>query len=103
MHGIALLLFLIAAGFTASAIIANIYRICQPVRVRPGMKSESIGERSIRSAVMIFAGPSMLFDNAVRGFVAKKWHPISFWLVTGAVLYWSLALGLLVTEVAIRL
>jgi hypothetical protein len=101
MHGIALLLFLIAAGFTASAIIANIYRICQPARA--GMKSESIGERSIRSAVMIFAGPSMLFENAVRGFAAKKWHPISFWLVTGAVLYWSLGLGLLVTEVAIRL
>jgi hypothetical protein len=101
MNGLGLLFFLIAAGFTASAIIANIYRICQPARA--GVKTETISERSVRSAVMIFAGPSMLFENAVRGFVAKTWHPVSFWLVTGAVLYWSLGLGLLVMEVAIRL
>ena len=105
MHSLWLLFFLIAAGFTASAIIANIYRICQPAgaRAKMGPKMEGVSERAVRSAVMIFAGPSMLFDNAVKGFVAKTWHPVSFWLVTGAVLYWSLGLGLIVMEVAIRL
>jgi len=101
MHSLWLLFFLIAAGFTASAIIANIYRICTPAKARA--KIESVGERVVRSAVMIVAGPSMLFDNAVKGFVSKTWHPVSFWLVCGAVLYWSLGLGLIVMEVAIRL
>ena len=101
MHSLWLLSFSIAAGFTASAIIANIYRICQPARARA--KTESPGERALRSTVMIVAGPSLLLENAMRGFAAKTWHPVSFWLVAALVLYWSLGLGLLIMEIAIRL
>ena len=101
MHSLWLLSFSIASGFTASAIIANIYRICLPVSARA--KAEGLGERTIRSAVLVFAGPSMLLDNAMRGLRAKKWHPVTFWLATGAVLYWSLALGLVLVSVAVHL
>jgi hypothetical protein len=96
MHALGLLLFSIAAGFTASAIIANIYRICAG-------KVESSGARAVRVAVLVFAGPSVIFDNAVRGLKAKTWHPFSFWLVTAGVLYWSFALGLLVLEIVVAL
>ena len=101
MHSLWLLFFSVASGFTASAIVANIYRICHAARSRA--KEEGLGERTIRSAVLVFAGPSMLFDNAVKGFRGKTWHPVSFWLATAAVLYWSLALGLVVIEIAVRL
>ena len=101
MHSLWLLFFSVASGFTASAIVANIYRICHAATARA--KEEGLGERTLRSAVLVFAGPSMLFDNAVKGFRGKTWHPVSFWLATAAVLYWSLALGLLVIEVAIHL
>ena len=102
MHSLWLLFFSVAFGFTASAIVANVYRIVQPAAGRQA-RNESFGERSLRSAVMIFAGPSMLFDNAIRGFRSKSWHPVTFWLASAAVLYWSLALGLLVLEVAMSL
>jgi hypothetical protein len=48
-------------------------------------------------------GPSLLFEAAMRGLLTKKWHPVSFWLAAAGILYWSLALGLLVLEVAIRI
>lgn len=99
MHSLWLLSFSIASGFTASAIVANIYRICHAAKA--SAKAEGFGERSLRSAVLVFAGPSLLFENAVRGFLAKTWHPVTFWLATAAVLYWSLGLGLLVIEVAL--
>src|SRR5436190_1690977 len=98
MHSLWLLFFSVASGFTASAIVANIYRICHASTSRARAKVEGLGERTIRSAVLVFAGPSMLFDNAVKGFRGKTWHPVSFWLATAAVVYWSLALGLVVIE-----
>ncbi len=101
MHSLWLLSFSIASGFTGSAIVANIYRIVQAAQARAS--TESFRERTIRSVVLVFAGPSLLFDNAMRGFRAKTWHPVTFWLATAAVLYWSLALGLLVLQVAVHL
>jgi hypothetical protein len=87
------MLFSISAGFTASAIVANLYRLC-------GFGTETTGERALRATVLVLAGPSVLFERAVRGLMEKTWRPISFWLVTAGVLYWSLALGLVVLEVA---
>jgi hypothetical protein len=96
MHALWLMLFSIAAGFTVSAIVANIYRICAG-------KVESSGARAVRVAVLVFAGPSVLFESAIRGLLAKTWHPVSFSLVTAGVLYWSFALGLLVLEIVVAL
>ena len=95
MHLIALLFFSIAAGFTASAIVANLYRIS-------GFEAKTSGGEVVRLAVLVVAGPSVLLDSALRAFNAKDWKPASFWLVTAGVLYWSLAIGLLVIDVAIH-
>jgi hypothetical protein len=39
----------------------------------------------------------------MRGLRQKEWKPVTFWLVSAGVFYWSLALGLLVLEIATRL
>ena len=96
MHALWLLIFAITAGFTASGIIANVYRVC-------GFKAENATGRVIQAIVLVVAGPNVLFEKAMRGFLLKEWKPITFWLVTAGVLYWSMALGLLVLEVASRL
>jgi hypothetical protein len=93
MHALWVMLFSITAGFTASAITANLYRVV-------GIKAESTGSKLFRSAVLIVAGPSVLFESAMRGFVKKTWDPVSFWLAAMVVFYWSLGLGLFVLQVA---
>ena len=96
MHALWLLLFAITAGFTASGIIANVYRLC-------GFKAENVTGRVIQAVVLVVAGPNVLFEKAMRGLLLKEWKPITFWLVTAGVLYWSLALGLILLEVVSRL
>jgi hypothetical protein len=96
MHAVFLMLFAITAGFTASAIIANLYRVC-------GVKKDTSTGRTLHAAVLVLGGPSLLFEAAMNGLLTKKWHPVSFWLAAAGILYWSLALGLLVLEVAIRI
>jgi hypothetical protein len=93
MQALLLMLYSVTAGFTASAITANVYRLV-------GIKAESMGAKLFRSSVLIVAGPSVLFESAMRGFIKKTWNPISFWLAAMVVLYWSLGLGLLVLQVA---
>jgi hypothetical protein len=96
VHGLLLVLFSIAAGFTASAIVTNLYRIS-------GLRSETPATRALRSAVLVLAGPSVLFESAMRGFLAKTWTPIGFWLAAGVTAYWSLFVGLLVVDIAIHM
>lgn len=96
MQALWLMVYSITAGFTASAIAANLYRVA-------GIKAESTGSKLFRSAVLIVAGPSVLFESAMKGFIKKSWNPVSFWLVAMVVLYWSLGLGLLVLQVATKM
>ena len=96
MHMVGLLFFSIAAGFTASAIVANLYRIS-------GFRVKTPRDEILRVAVLVVAGPSVLFESALRAFNARDWQASSFWFVTAGVLYWSLAIGLLVIDVAIHM
>jgi hypothetical protein len=96
MHAFWLFMFAVTAGFTASGIIANVYRVC-------GLKADNTAGRVLQAAVLVVAGPNVLFEKAMRGFLQKQWKPYTFWLVSAGVFYWSLALGLLVLEVATRL
>ena len=94
MDSLWLVLFTITAGFTVSAIIANLYRLL-------GFRAEERSGRVWRVAVLVIAGPSVIFEMAMRGFLAKEWTPSTFWLATAMLAYWSLAVGLLVLEVAV--
>jgi hypothetical protein len=96
MHAFWLVLFSLTAGFTASGIVANLYRVC-------GFTTNTAGGRAFRAVILVLAGPNVLFESAMRGRLSDSWNPISFWLVTTVVLYWSFALGLLALEIAINI
>jgi hypothetical protein len=89
MHGLIVILFAIAVGFTASGITANAYRLIAD-------KPESLPGRLVYAGVMVVAGPNVLFENAATSFKTKKCSSIAFWLATAVAGYWSFALGLFV-------
>lgn len=93
-HDFMVVLFSIAVGLTASGIAANIYRLL-------GQKPETLSARVGYLAVMVVAGPSVLFDNAARAWRRKNCSALAFWLAAAIAGYWSLAIGLLVLSVAL--
>ena len=90
------LLFAMAAGLTASGIAANRYRIL----VR---KAESRPERALYYAVMVIAGPSVLFENATRSFRTKACSAMAYGFAVAITGYWSFALGLLVLSICLHI
>jgi hypothetical protein len=91
-----LILFATTAGFTASGIIANVYRLIVK-------KAETTVGRIAYVVVMVVAGPTVLFDNAARAWRTKACSATAFWLAAAICGYWSLALGLLVMQLALAI
>jgi hypothetical protein len=91
-HDLYVVLFLVTAGLTASGIASNSYRLLL------GQTAKS-GGRVLYLAVMVVAGPSVLFDNAARAVRKKECSYIAFWLAAAVAGYWSLAIGLFVMAV----
>lgn len=89
-------MYAITAGFTASGITANFYRLV-------AKKPASTPGRVTYLAVMAVAGPSVLFENAASSFRSKSCSRLAFWLAAAVSAYWSLALGLFVLDVALAL
>lgn len=89
LHGILIILFAIAFGFTASGITANLYRLIAG-------KPESMAAKIVYAGVMVLAGPNVLFENAANKFRAKKCSSLAFWLAAAVAGYWSFGVGLLV-------
>ncbi len=96
MHDVLVAIFAMAAGFTASGIVASLYRLVAKDSV------SSLG-RAIYVAVMILAGPTVLFENAAKAWRQKSCSSIAFWLAAALSGYWSLALGLLVIQLGMAL
>lgn len=96
MHDVLVAVFAMAAGFTASGITACLYRLLVKDSV------SSLG-RAVYVAVMIFAGPTVLFENAARAWRKKSCSGVAFWLAAALSGYWSLALGLLVIQLGLAL
>jgi hypothetical protein len=90
-------LFATTIGFTASGIVANIYRIFVKT------KAESFAGRIGYVAVMVAAGPSVLFENAARARRKKDCSTLAFWLAAAVAGYWSFALGLFVIEIGMSI
>jgi len=93
-HDLFVALFAITAGFTASGIAANLYRL---VASKPQMTAGRVAY----VAVMVVAGPSVLFENAARSRRKKECSAIAFWIATAITGYWSFALGLTILAVSI--
>jgi hypothetical protein len=89
MQSLATFLLVLTSGFTASAIAANLYRIT-------GFQPETTSGHFIRVCVLMFAGPSEMFETAVAARIGREWSAVWFWLTISAICYWSLVLGLVV-------
>nr|TFG53248.1 MAG: hypothetical protein E4H34_03930 [Hyphomicrobiales bacterium] len=89
-------MFAIAAGFTASGIVASLYRLS-------GLSPDTQSGKIVRTAVLVVAGPSVIFGTALSGLRKKEWKPAWFWIVVAGLNYWSLGIGLLVLDIAISL
>lgn len=92
MHGLGLVVFAIAAGFTTSGVVASLYN-CS------GLSSETHGGKVVATAVLVLAGPSVIFLMAMNGLRSKEWKPVVGWLVVAGLTSWSLAIGLLILNI----
>ena len=90
-----LLLFAVAAGLTASGIVANIYRIV-------ARKPQTPPETAIYYVVMIIAGPSVLFENATKSFRTRACSRLAYGLAVAITGYWCFALGLMILSIYLR-
>ncbi|MBV8978668.1 MAG: hypothetical protein JO261_06660 [Alphaproteobacteria bacterium] len=89
-------LFAMAAGFTVSGILANLYRLF-------AVKPASGFEKGTYFAVMVLAGPNVLIENAAAKLKAKSCSTWAFWLAAAIASYWSFAIGLLVLNIYVVL
>ncbi len=94
MHGLLVVFFAVAAGFTASGIVASAYRIVAP-------SPESDGQKLVRNVVFVVAGPTVFFGTATRLLLTKELSPLLFSFAIMALSYWSFALGLFVLNIVI--
>jgi hypothetical protein len=90
------LLFAVAAGLTLSGIVANIYRMV-------GHKPKTRPETVIYCAVMIVAGPNMLFEKATKSLRTKACSRAAYGFAVALTGYWSFGLGLLVLSAYLKL
>jgi len=91
MRTLASFLIVITSGFTASAIIANLYRISR-------FEPETTSGHFLRVVVLMFTGPSEIFESAITARIGREWSALGFWLAIAAVCYWSLLLGTIVVH-----
>jgi hypothetical protein len=86
-----LVAFATLGGFALSGIFANLYRL---MARKPETKAEQLGY----VAVMVVAGPNVLFENAATSFKAKDCSRFAFWLAASISAYWSFALGMILLQ-----
>ncbi|HXC55180.1 MAG TPA: hypothetical protein VNU97_07800 [Rhizomicrobium sp.] len=91
-----LVAFSTLAGFAASGILANLYRMI-------ATKPETLAGRVGYVAVMVVAGPNVLFENASKSFRAKDCSSFAFWLAAAISGYWSFALGMFIIQVGMAI
>jgi hypothetical protein len=94
MQSILLILFAIAVGLTLSGIVANLYRLL-------ASEPNSAVQNCVYYAVMVFAGPSVLFDNATRTFRKKECSTLGWAVALGLATYWAMILGAILLDVVV--
>lgn len=91
MHSLAWVVLVLTSGFTVSAIVANLYRIS-------GFAPASISGHFVRVVILMFAGPSEIFESAITARMKREGTAFGFWLTIIGICYWSLVLGLAVVH-----
>jgi transcriptional regulator of nitric oxide reductase len=93
---LAIFLYVVTAGFAASGITANLYRLLT-------QRQKESSTRTAYYASMVIAGPNVLFQKAAEARRAKDCSLLAFWMAAAICGYWSLAIGLLIVEIALAL
>jgi hypothetical protein len=96
LHDLYVVGFSIVTGFTASGIIASVYRLAFPTAEGNIAKTAHIG-------VMVFAGPSVLFGSSFKAMREHKSSRGAFWFAAIVSGYWSLVLGMVVLRILFAL
>jgi len=96
LRDITILLFALAAGLTLSGIIANIYRVF-------ARKPRCHGETILYYGVMVFAGASVLLENATRTYRKKDCSAPAYGFAIAIVGYWCFIMGLGILSVALAI
>jgi hypothetical protein len=91
-----LIVFAIAAGFTASGIVASLYRLVAE-------KPQNIIAKAVHLVVMVIAGPNVLMENASKSYRKKDCSGMVFGFAAVIAGYWSFALGLFFIQVGLTL
>jgi hypothetical protein len=94
VRDLTVLLFALTGGLTLSGIIANIYRLIAD-------KPQSRGGTAVYYAVMVFAGASVLLENATRTYRKKDCSAPAYGFAVAIVGYWCFILGLGVLAIAV--
>jgi len=81
------LLFALTGGLTLSGITANAYRIL-------AREPKSRGGKFFYYVVMVFAGASVLLENATRSYRKKETSVPAYGFAVAIVGYWCFILGL---------
>jgi hypothetical protein len=92
MKELVLLLFSIFGGFALSGITANLYRLLVQKKHR---------KPPLHYAVMVLAGPSVMFENATKSFREKKCSRLAYGFSVAITGYWAFALGLLTIQLGL--
>jgi hypothetical protein len=94
MRILQILLFSFAGGLALSGIVANLYRIL-------ARKPTGSTAAACHYAIMVVAGPSILFENATRSFRTKACSGASYGFAVAIAAYWALLLGMILVELAL--
>ncbi len=96
MHDFIVFLFAIAAGITASGLIANIYRLAaDEPKTRFGT--------AIYYIVMVVAGPAVLAGNSTKSFRKKQCSKTAYAVALAICGYWCFSVGLFVLSLYLAL
>jgi hypothetical protein len=94
MHDLIVLLFTIAAGMTASGILASLYRM---VATEP----QTWVGTCLHYVVMVIAGPVVLISNSTKSFREKQCSKPAYALAMALGAYWSFVTGVLIVSLAV--
>ena len=90
---LAVVMFAMAAGFTVSGIVANLYRLL----------TQQNGNEEPHLLVMVVAGPNVLLHGAAKSLRAHNLSQPLFWLASAVAGYWSFVLGLFLLNLIVAL
>lgn len=103
MHDLAILFYAVAVGFVAAGILASFTQLVSGQRLGFGFDGGTLAASIGGVFLRTFAGPVILMGNAIRGAKSKAHSPA--WLGLSALIagVWSLFLGLVVLDLALKL